>query len=60
MAIDLNQQGLEFQEKGVEDKLQEAHEKKIKTPWHREGSDTPPVARGSSAGTMTKGPNALS
>ena len=26
-----------------------------KTPWHREGSDLPPVARQRSAGAMTKG-----
>jgi hypothetical protein len=29
--------------------------KQIRTPWHREGSDTPPVARQRSAGAMTKG-----
>lgn len=27
----------------------------IKSPWMREGSDTPPVARQRSAGAMTKG-----
>ncbi|OCK74933.1 hypothetical protein K432DRAFT_437769 [Lepidopterella palustris CBS 459.81] len=30
-------------------------EKQIRTPWHREGSDKPPVARQRSAGAMTKG-----
>jgi hypothetical protein len=29
--------------------------KQIRTPWHREGSDTPPVSRQRSAGAMTKG-----
>jgi hypothetical protein len=36
-------------------KLQEDKGKQIRTPWHREGSDTPPVARQRSAGAMTKG-----
>ena len=30
-------------------------DKQIKAPWHREGSDMPPVARQRSAGAMTKG-----
>jgi len=30
-------------------------EKQTKAPWHREGSDIPPVARQRSAGAMTKG-----
>ncbi|EON66860.1 hypothetical protein W97_06262 [Coniosporium apollinis CBS 100218] len=29
--------------------------KQVRTPWMREGSDTPPVARQRSAGAMTKG-----
>jgi hypothetical protein len=36
-------------------KLQEDKGKQIRTPWHREGSDKPPVARQRSAGAMTKG-----
>jgi hypothetical protein len=36
-------------------KLEEDKGKQIRTPWHREGSDTPPVARQRSAGAMTKG-----
>jgi hypothetical protein len=36
-------------------KLREDRGKQIRTPWHREGSDTPPVARQRSAGAMTKG-----
>ena len=54
-ASELNQQGLDFQEKGVKEKLEEAQENKIKTPWHRAGSDTPPVEQDGSAGAMTKG-----
>ena len=30
-------------------------EKQRRAPWHREGSDTPPVARQRSAGAMVKG-----
>ena len=30
-------------------------EKQIRTPWHREGSEKPPVSRPRSAGAMTKG-----
>ncbi|KAF2178375.1 hypothetical protein K469DRAFT_599714 [Zopfia rhizophila CBS 207.26] len=40
----------EYERKLVEDK-----EKQIRTPWHREGSDQPPVARQRSVGAMTKG-----
>lgn len=36
-------------------KLRENKIKQIRTPWHREGSDKPPVARQRSAGAMTKG-----
>lgn len=36
-------------------KLEEDKGKQIRTPWHREGSDQPPVARQRSAGAMTKG-----
>lgn len=38
-------------------KLAEDKGKQIRTPWHREGSDVPPVARQRSAGAMTKGKN---
>ncbi|KAH9864222.1 hypothetical protein J1614_010156 [Plenodomus biglobosus] len=36
-------------------KLREDKGKQIRTPWHREGSDVPPVHRQRSAGAMTKG-----
>jgi hypothetical protein len=38
-------------------RLAEDKGKQIRTPWHREGSDVPPVARERSAGAMTKGPS---
>ena len=34
-------------------------EKQNKAPWHREGSDVPPVARQRAAGAMTKGSRIL-
>ncbi len=54
-AKSLNQKGLEHEESELNDTL--AHEKKrqARAPWHREGSDLPPVARQRSAGAMTKG-----
>ena len=39
----------------LDQKLAEDKEKQIRTPWHRDGSDKPPVARQFSAGAMTKG-----
>lgn len=36
-------------------RLNEDKGKQIRTPWHREGSDLPPVSRQRSAGAMTKG-----
>ena len=43
-------QGSDFSEAVAQQK-----EKQTKAPWHREGSNTPPVARQRSAGAMTKG-----
>ncbi|PVH79708.1 hypothetical protein DL98DRAFT_515967 [Cadophora sp. DSE1049] len=55
----LNQKGLDEQEDGfhrqIDDAIGEAKELQARTPWHREGSDTPPVKRNRSAGAMTKG-----
>lgn len=34
---------------------EEGKERQIRTPWHREGSEKPPVATQRSAGAMTKG-----
>ena len=38
-----------------QDDLEVAKEKQVRKPWHREGTDQPPVARPRSAGAMTKG-----
>ncbi|KAI9046749.1 hypothetical protein LZ554_009487 [Drepanopeziza brunnea f. sp. 'monogermtubi'] len=55
----LNQKGLQELEDGVhgqiDDAIGQARELQARTPWHREGSDTPPVRRDRSAGAMTKG-----
>ncbi|TAQ84453.1 hypothetical protein B7494_g7222 [Chlorociboria aeruginascens] len=39
----------------LDDAIGEAKELQARTPWHREGSDQPPVKRNRSAGAMTKG-----
>jgi hypothetical protein len=39
----------------IDDVIGEAKELQARTPWHREGSDKPPVKRMRSAGAMTKG-----
>lgn len=56
----LNQKGLDQQEAGFDNQIDgaigEAKELQARTPWHREGSDKPPVKRMRSAGAMTKGP----
>lgn len=62
-AKELNQRGLDKQEEGlglshdgqVDDAIGEAKELQARTPWHREGADSPPVKRMRSAGAMTKG-----
>jgi hypothetical protein len=54
-ARDLNQQGIDEQESGLDHDLSEEREKQARTPWHREGADEPPVRRQRSAGAMTKG-----
>lgn len=63
-AKELNQKGLDDQEKGFNNQLDnaigEAKELQARTPWHREGSDKPPVKRARSAGAMTKGLSLLS
>ena len=50
----------ELNQRGVDDALSDfdaddAKEKQVRTPWHREGVDTPPVRRQRSAGAMTMG-----
>jgi hypothetical protein len=39
----------------IDDAIGQAKELQTRTPWHREGSDKPPVKRMRSAGAMTKG-----
>ncbi|KAF8856718.1 hypothetical protein BDZ45DRAFT_727278 [Acephala macrosclerotiorum] len=55
----LNQKGLDEQENGfnkqINNAIGQAEELQARTPWHREGSDKPPVKRPRSAGAMTKG-----
>lgn len=54
-AIDLDHHVTQEEKDDFARKLEEDKGKQIRTPWHREGSDTPPVARQRSAGAMTKG-----
>jgi len=54
-AKDLNQKGLDEQESQLDDAIAQEKEKQTRTPWHREGSQIPPVRRQRSAGAMTKG-----
>ncbi|KAF2654952.1 hypothetical protein K491DRAFT_693382 [Lophiostoma macrostomum CBS 122681] len=54
-AINLNHNITKEEEADYAQRLQEDKGKQIRTPWHREGSDVPPVARQRSAGAMTKG-----
>ncbi|KAI4144265.1 MAG: hypothetical protein L6R39_004259, partial [Caloplaca ligustica] len=39
----------------IDGPIAQEKEKQTRAPWHREGSNTPPVARPRSAGAMTKG-----
>jgi len=54
-AKELNQKGADEQEGQLDRAIGQAKELQARTPWHREGSDTPPVKRNRSAGAMTKG-----
>lgn len=49
------QQNLDKEEAEVEDSIAQEKDKQQRAPWHREGSNVPPVARPRSAGAMTKG-----
>ncbi|SLM35955.1 Coiled-coil domain containing protein 109, C-terminal [Lasallia pustulata] len=51
----LNQKGLDDQESQLTDTIYQEKEKQMRTPWHREGPNIPPVERQRSDGTMTKG-----
>jgi hypothetical protein len=54
-AGELNEKITQEEKDHFAQKLKEDKGKQIRTPWHREGSDVPPVARQRSAGAMTKG-----
>jgi hypothetical protein len=60
-AKELNKKGQRDEEDRVnydgqpDDKIGEIKELQARTPWHREGSDKPPVGRMRSNGVMTKG-----
>lgn len=51
----LNQEGVDQQLNDYDAGIAEEKEKQKRAPWHREGSDEPPVRRQRSAGAMTKG-----
>ncbi|OCL13896.1 hypothetical protein AOQ84DRAFT_411300 [Glonium stellatum] len=51
----LNHNVTEEEQADYDRRIAEDKGKQIRTPWHREGSDKPPVARQRSAGAMTKG-----
>jgi hypothetical protein len=54
-AEDLNHNITQEEKDDWARKVQEDKIKQIRTPWHREGSEKPPVARQRVAGAMTKG-----
>lgn len=49
------QEGDNAPETDIDEAIAQEKEKQTRAPWHREGSNTPPVARQRSAGAMTKG-----
>ena len=60
--LELTKQSTELGNKGLDEDndqldyaIGEAKELQARTPWHREGTDRPPVKRPRSAGAMTKG-----
>ncbi|KAF2707004.1 hypothetical protein K504DRAFT_458468 [Pleomassaria siparia CBS 279.74] len=54
-AVELDHNITQEEKDDFAKRLAEDKGKQILTPWHREGSNTPPVARQRSAGAMTKG-----
>ncbi|KAL2349806.1 hypothetical protein BJ546DRAFT_603657 [Cryomyces antarcticus] len=54
-AGNLNHNVTEEEKAHYDEVLAHSKSQQIRTPWHREGSDQPPVARQRSAGAMTKG-----
>ena len=51
----VSEQSSAIRKSSLDDAVAEETEKQTKAPWHREGSDIPPVARQRSAGAMVKG-----
>ena len=49
------QEGDDAAKTNINEAIAQEKEKQTKAPWHREGSNKPPVARQRSAGAMTKG-----
>ncbi|KAL9583205.1 MAG: hypothetical protein Q9203_005178 [Teloschistes exilis] len=54
-AKELHQKSNDAHESDLNTAIAQEKEKQTKAPWHREGSNVPPVARQRSAGAMTKG-----
>ncbi|KAF4542139.1 Coiled-coil domain containing protein [Lasiodiplodia theobromae] len=54
-ASELNNNITQEENEDFDQRVAEDKGKQIRTPWHREGSDVPPVGRLRSAGAMTKG-----
>jgi hypothetical protein len=54
-AQDLSQQAVDEELSEYEDGVAQQRNKQHKRPWHREGTDQPPINRLRSAGAMTKG-----
>lgn len=54
----LNQEGISEELHDYDVAIGEEQEKQRKAPWHREGSQDPPVRKQRTAGAMTKGKNA--
>ncbi|KAL8816020.1 MAG: hypothetical protein Q9223_004906 [Gallowayella weberi] len=48
------QKGDDAPETDINEAIAQEKEKQTRAPWHRQGSNTPPVARQRSAGAMTK------
>ncbi|KAI4249893.1 MAG: hypothetical protein LQ352_005499 [Teloschistes flavicans] len=54
-AKELHQKSNDANKTDLNTAIAQEKEKQTKAPWHREGSNVPPVARQRSAGAMTKG-----
>lgn len=54
-AKELNQKNVDRELDQYDAKIAEENEKQIRAPWHREGSQDPPVHRQREASAMTKG-----